>query len=126
MLSDVRDGRIGWRCPAEPGRGLCRQGGQTRKRRSAALCVCNALMANIGMGQIRAGGTSELPLLTSGNRRRDGGALSSGRKGELQRGSTSTRSTRDLRQFACGPVRRLPTVEVVGLYPNSLSGSSIP
>ena len=30
-------------------------------------CLCNALMANIGLGQVRAGGQVEPPLLTSGD-----------------------------------------------------------
>ena len=30
-------------------------------------CVCNALMANIGLGQTRNGGELEKPLITSGD-----------------------------------------------------------
>lgn len=30
-------------------------------------CLCNALMADVGMGQIQAGGMEELPLLTAGD-----------------------------------------------------------
>jgi nitronate monooxygenase len=41
--------KLGWRCPAEP------------------VCVCNGLMANIGLGQIRRGGEQEKPLITSGD-----------------------------------------------------------
>ena len=30
-------------------------------------CLCNALMANVGIGQSRKNGTIELPLVTSGD-----------------------------------------------------------
>lgn len=60
------DGRLGYRCPAEPVENYVRKGGnpdQTKGR----LCVCNGLMATIGLAQIRADGELELPLVTAGN-----------------------------------------------------------
>jgi NAD(P)H-dependent flavin oxidoreductase YrpB (nitropropane dioxygenase family) len=60
------DGRLGYRCPAEPVAPYLEKGGlveDTVGRR----CLCNALMANIGHPQVRAGGRVEPPLLTSGD-----------------------------------------------------------
>jgi nitronate monooxygenase len=59
------DGRVDYRCAAEPVEDYVRKGGleaDTQGRR----CLCNALTANIGQPQVR--GTSvEPPLLTSGD-----------------------------------------------------------
>lgn len=60
------DGRIGYRCPAEPVDAYVRKGGalaDTERRQ----CLCNGLTANIGQPQLRAGGFEEPPLLTSGD-----------------------------------------------------------
>ncbi|HEU4588129.1 MAG TPA: nitronate monooxygenase [Gemmatimonadales bacterium] len=60
------DGRLGYRCPAEPVDAYVEKGGaeaDTVGRR----CLCNALMANVGHGQLRADGRTEPPLLTSGD-----------------------------------------------------------
>ncbi|MDE3174383.1 MAG: nitronate monooxygenase [Gemmatimonadota bacterium] len=60
------DGAIGYRCPAEPVDAHVAKGGaaaDTEGRR----CLCNALLANIGLGQIRPRGEDERPLLTSGD-----------------------------------------------------------
>ncbi len=59
------DGRVGWRCPGEPAEAFVRKGGQVEELRGRK-CVCNALMANIGLGQVRRDGHPEPPLLTSG------------------------------------------------------------
>ncbi len=59
-------GRIGYRCAAEPVDDYVRKGGlpaDTEGRR----CLCNALTANVGYAQLRAGGYKEHPLLTSGD-----------------------------------------------------------
>jgi len=58
------DGSLGYRCPAEPVASYLRKGGaleDTVGRR----CLCNGLLAAIGLGQRRAEGV-EPPLLTSG------------------------------------------------------------
>jgi len=59
-------GRLDYRCSAEPVDQYVKKGGleeETPGRR----CLCNALMANIGLPQARAGGIEEPPLLTSGD-----------------------------------------------------------
>ena len=60
------DGRIGFRCPAEPIDAFIRKGG-TLEETEGRRCLCNGLVANIGMAQLREGGTVEPPLLTSGD-----------------------------------------------------------
>ncbi len=60
------DGRLGYRCPAEPVKAYVDKGGaegETEGRR----CLCNALLANVGHGQVREGERVELPILTSGD-----------------------------------------------------------
>ena len=60
------DGRIGYRCAAEPVDAYVEKGGaaeDTEGRR----CLCNALMANVGHAQVRDDGRVEPPLLTSGD-----------------------------------------------------------
>ncbi len=60
------DGTLGWRCPAEPIGDYVRKGGDETDT-SGRKCMCNSLMANIGVGQVRPGDTDELALLTSGD-----------------------------------------------------------
>lgn len=60
------DGSVGQRCPAEPVKDYVRKGG-LEEDTVGRKCLCNALMADIGMGQIQAGGIEELPLLTAGD-----------------------------------------------------------
>ena len=60
------DGALGWRCPSEPVEDYVRKGGDVKDTRDRK-CICNGLMANIGLGQLRLVGESELPLLTSGD-----------------------------------------------------------
>ncbi|HXI19649.1 MAG TPA: hypothetical protein VNH46_01105, partial [Gemmatimonadales bacterium] len=60
------EGTINYRCASEPAYAYVRKGGKeadTEGRR----CLCNALLANIGHAQTRAGGKVEPPLLTSGD-----------------------------------------------------------
>ncbi len=60
------DGKIGFRCASEPIDDYVQKGGlevETTGRR----CLCNALMANIGIGQYREDGFQETPLITSGD-----------------------------------------------------------
>ncbi len=56
------DGTIGWRCPAEEPETYARKGGNPRDS-VGRKCLCNALAANIGLGQIRVSGEGR-PLLT--------------------------------------------------------------
>lgn len=60
------DGKIGYRCASEPVDTFVRKGG-TLEETEGRMCLCNALMANAGMGQAREAGQSEPPLLTSGD-----------------------------------------------------------
>ncbi len=60
------DGRLDYRCPAEPVATYVAKGGaesDTVDRK----CLCNALMASIGLPQPRADGFVEPPLVTSGD-----------------------------------------------------------
>lgn len=59
------DGRIGYRCPAEPQEDYVAKGG-TLEDTDGRRCLCNALFANIGQAQLREDGP-ERPILTSGN-----------------------------------------------------------
>jgi NAD(P)H-dependent flavin oxidoreductase YrpB (nitropropane dioxygenase family) len=60
------EGRIGYRCPAEPVEAYVGKGGR-REDTEGRLCLCNALMADIGLGQVRPDGRVEPPLVTSGD-----------------------------------------------------------
>lgn len=60
------DGGIGWRCPAERVEDFLKKGGEEPEL-DGRKCLCNALMANIGLGQVRPDGRQELPLLTAGD-----------------------------------------------------------
>ncbi len=60
------DGRIGYRCSGEPEGTFVAKGGKlpdTVGRR----CLCNSLLATIGLAQVREGGRFEPPLLTGGD-----------------------------------------------------------
>ena len=72
------DGRIGYRCPSEPGDTFVKKGGDAGDV-AGRKCLCNALCANVGLGQIREGGEREPPLLTSGDALGDLGAFLAGR-----------------------------------------------
>jgi NAD(P)H-dependent flavin oxidoreductase YrpB (nitropropane dioxygenase family) len=60
------DGTTGYRCPAEPVEDFIRKGG-TREETAGRECVCNGLMATIGLGQMNAENELRLPLVTAGN-----------------------------------------------------------
>ena len=60
------DGTIGYRCPSEPVEDYVRKGGAIEET-VGRKCICNALPANVGLGQVRAGGERELPLVTAGD-----------------------------------------------------------
>ncbi len=63
QLYKTPEGKIGYRCPAENEEAFARKGGD-RSLSSEARCLCNALMANVGLGMKYAGGYLEKPLLT--------------------------------------------------------------
>lgn len=60
------DGRLGWRCPAEPIDSFVAKGGSPEDV-VGRKCLCNALMANIGLGQTRKSHAREELLVTSGD-----------------------------------------------------------
>ena len=60
------DGSIGYRCPAEPETAYLAKGGSVQDV-AGRKCLCNALVANIGMPQRLPDGSSELPLVTLGD-----------------------------------------------------------
>lgn len=60
------DGSIGWRCPAEQIDSFVRKGG-AREATAGRKCICNALLSNIGLGQVRRGAERERPLITCGD-----------------------------------------------------------
>jgi nitronate monooxygenase len=72
------EGRLGYRCPAEPGEAYVKKGGALEDTHGRK-CLCNSLMANIGLGQIREGAAAERPLITSGDDLRSIAAFLRGR-----------------------------------------------
>jgi nitronate monooxygenase len=62
----VPDGTIGYRCAAEPVANYVSKGGKVEET-VGRKCLCNALMANIGLAQIRKDGSLEPPLVTVGD-----------------------------------------------------------
>ena len=60
------DGKIGYRCAAEPVAAFVAKGGNPDDT-AGRKCLCNALVANIGLPQIMADGSIEKPLITLGD-----------------------------------------------------------
>ncbi len=61
------DGEIGYRCAGEPVTVFVSKGG-TAEDAEGRMCLCNGLMANIGLGQVRANGRHREPgLITAGD-----------------------------------------------------------
>ena len=54
----MENGRIGYRCPAEPVDTYVAKGGVLEET-IGRKCLCNALMADVGVGQVRDGGEVE-------------------------------------------------------------------
>lgn len=65
-LYKKEDGTLGQRCPAEPVADYLKKGG-LEEDTVGRKCLCNSLMADIGMAQIQAGGAKEVHLLTAGD-----------------------------------------------------------
>ncbi len=57
-------GVLGFRCPGEPVDTFVKKGGSAEETLNK-LCLCNQLLATVGLGQVRESG-AELPLLTAG------------------------------------------------------------
>ena len=60
------NGTQGWRCATEPVDDYVRKGGDIGDT-TGRKCLCNALISNIGLGQIRQDGSLEPTLVTSGD-----------------------------------------------------------
>ena len=60
------DGTLGYRCAAEPEKAYLAKGGKPEDL-LGRKCLCNALVADIGMPQPLADGSAELPLVTLGD-----------------------------------------------------------
>ncbi len=58
-------GRVGWRCPGEPQDIYLAKGGEMEQTQGRK-CVCNGLLANIGLAQELGDGHHEPALLTAG------------------------------------------------------------
>ncbi len=62
----LREGdAVGYRCPAEPVNTFVRKGGAIEDTVGRA-CLCNALTANVDLGQTRSDGYAEEPMVTLG------------------------------------------------------------
>jgi nitronate monooxygenase len=60
------DGRLAYRCPAEPVADYVRKGGAAEDT-VGRLCLCNALLASAGFPQVRGDGSVEPPVITMGD-----------------------------------------------------------
>jgi NAD(P)H-dependent flavin oxidoreductase YrpB (nitropropane dioxygenase family) len=60
------DGKVGYRCPAEPVEDYVSKGGEASDT-VGRRCLCNALVADIGLGQVRRDGYVEGPMITAGD-----------------------------------------------------------
>jgi len=61
-----QDGTIGYRCPAEPVEDYVKKGGALADTQGRK-CLCNGLLANIGLSQVRSEMEQELALMTAGD-----------------------------------------------------------
>lgn len=59
------ESNVGYRCPSEPERNFLAKGG-TMEDTIGRRCLCNGLLATVGLGQTRDG-VSEPPIVTSGD-----------------------------------------------------------
>ena len=60
------NGLLGYRCPSEPVDDYIKKGGKIEDT-VGRKCLCNGLVAGIGLGQKRKDGNDELPLVTAGD-----------------------------------------------------------
>lgn len=60
------NGSLGYRCAAEPVDAFIRKGGALEAT-DGSTCLCNGLMSTCGLGQFRADGHREPPIVTSGD-----------------------------------------------------------
>lgn len=60
------DGSVGYRCPAEPVQQYVSKEGLIDDT-TGRKCLCNALVASMGRGQVRESGALETPIVTAGD-----------------------------------------------------------
>ena len=60
------DGTVGYRCPAEPVDDYVKKGGMLADTQGRK-CLCNGLLANVGLNQMRSETEQELALMTAGD-----------------------------------------------------------
>lgn len=60
------EGKVKYRCAAEPDHKFVQKGGEEEELQGR-ICLCNGLTAAVGLGQERADGYKEAPLLTLGS-----------------------------------------------------------
>ncbi|HSJ70081.1 MAG TPA: nitronate monooxygenase [Acidimicrobiia bacterium] len=63
---EQENGSTGWRCPSEPVDDYLKKGGAIEDT-VGRKCLCNSLVANVGMPQIQKNGEIEPMLITSGD-----------------------------------------------------------
>lgn len=61
------DGRVRYRCPAEPVEIYVGRRGGRPANTVGRRCICNGLLATAGFAQVRAGGQVEPPIVTAGD-----------------------------------------------------------
>jgi nitronate monooxygenase len=60
------DATVGYRCSAEPVEDFLNKGGDLSET-PGRKCVCNGLLATVGLGRVRSGHEPEPALITAGN-----------------------------------------------------------
>jgi len=60
------NGKLGYRCPSEPVDDYVKKGGKIEDTKGRK-CLCNGLVATLGLGQKRRHGDIELPIVTAGD-----------------------------------------------------------
>jgi hypothetical protein len=61
------EGRVGYRCPAEPASAYVDRKGGREATMQGRVCLCNALLSSAGFPQRRRNGYVEPPLATAGS-----------------------------------------------------------
>lgn len=95
------DGRIGYRCAAEPVASYLAKGGRAEET-FGRKCLCNALMANVGFPQLCKDGSVEPPIVTVGD---DINAIAQ----FLATGKNSYSAADVVRSLLSGAVDRVPS-----------------
>lgn len=65
-LYKTEDGKVGYRCPAEPEDAYVKKGGKLEETVGRS-CLCNNLGSSAGLPQVRSSGYVEAPIITSGD-----------------------------------------------------------